>query len=84
MVLSLPNTQTLNTVPHIVVTPPTINLLVLILHNCTSATVMNHKASICYVEYLICDRVETHRLRTTALRASAEVMSSQLNLSAED
>jgi hypothetical protein len=28
---------------------------------------MNHKASICYVEYLICDRVETHRLRTTAL-----------------
>lgn len=46
MVLSLPNTQTLNTVPHIVVTPPTIKLLVLILHNCNSDTVMNHNVSI--------------------------------------
>jgi hypothetical protein len=47
-VLNFPNVSTLfNTVPHVVVTPPTIKLFSLIFHNCTFATVMNHNRNIC-------------------------------------
>jgi hypothetical protein len=60
-----------NTVPHVVVTPPsppTIKLIpLLLLYNCNFATVMNLNANICFTGYLICDpfeRVVTHRLRT--------------------
>lgn len=41
-----------NTVPHVVVTPDC--KILLLLHNCNFATVMNHNANICYAGYLIC------------------------------
>ena len=41
VVLNLPNTSTLNTAPHVVVTP-THKIFLFLLHNCNFATVMNH------------------------------------------
>ena len=58
-----------NAVPH-VVTPTTIKLCCLLLHNCNLATVMNHTANIWHAKISImwtpCG-VSTHRLRIAAL-----------------
>ena len=70
-----------NTVPQVVVKSPcptTIELSLLLLHNCNFATVMNCNISVGYAGYQVCDhRVRvvktptngllTHRLRTAAL-----------------
>jgi hypothetical protein len=43
--LSLPNAVTFNTVPHVVVTPNH-KVIMLLLHNCNFATIMNHHVNI--------------------------------------
>ncbi|ERE68548.1 hypothetical protein H671_7g17857, partial [Cricetulus griseus] len=54
--LSTSNLQ--SEIPHVVVTPPTITLFLLLLHNCNFATVMNHNVHIEYAGYLIGDPCE--------------------------
>jgi hypothetical protein len=46
VVLNLPNAAISNTVPHVVVTPPTIKLFLLLLHNSNFATVRNRNVNI--------------------------------------
>lgn len=63
MILNLPNAQSFNTVPHVVVIPKH-EIISLPLHGCNFVTVMTCNVDICYVT---CVWVTTHRLRTTAL-----------------
>jgi hypothetical protein len=44
--------QSFNTVPHVGVTPHTKKSFLLLLHNCSSAIVMNHNANICVLRWL--------------------------------
>lgn len=51
-----PNVTTLHEVPHVTMTPPTVKLLSLVLHNFSFATVRNcSKGNKGYAGFLICD-----------------------------
>ena len=57
-----------NTVPHVVVTP-NYKIILLLLHNCNFATVMNHYVNIWYVTPVKESGAATQRLRMTELAA---------------
>ena len=60
MVLNLTEPRFFNTIPHVVVTPPTVKLLLLLFHNCNLATVMNHTVNT--LGDSVAKGVATHRL----------------------
>lgn len=53
--------QSFNSVPHTVVNPNH-EIILLLLHNCNFATILNHNVNIWYVEYLICDFYEVNSI----------------------
>jgi hypothetical protein len=82
--------QPFNGVSHVVVTPPTIKISSLLLHNHMFATIMNHIVNIRYAGSLMCDPppppwkdstlkwVVAHRLRTSVLEERLLIKGSQV------